>query len=82
MRSTSVLKRSEPIHFTPHVGTEGNEFADSMAMLGAERKDEELRPYHGRNRYADAAQNAGRVIKKGLLPQRFVSQVIRVISQH
>ena len=28
-----------------HVGTEGNEIADRMAMLGAQRKEEELRPY-------------------------------------
>ena len=27
------------------VGTEGNELADRMAMLGAQRKEEELRLY-------------------------------------
>ena len=30
-----------------HVGTEGNELADRMAMLGPQRK-EELRPYQGK----------------------------------
>jgi ribonuclease HI len=32
-------------HVAAHVGTEGNELADRMAMLGAQRKEEELRPY-------------------------------------
>jgi ribonuclease HI len=30
-------------HVAAHVGTEGNELADRMAMLGAQRKDKELR---------------------------------------
>ena len=32
-------------HVAAHVGTEGNELADRMAMLGAQRKEEELRHY-------------------------------------
>jgi ribonuclease HI len=32
-------------HVAAHVGTEGNELADRMAMLGAQRKEQELRPY-------------------------------------
>jgi ribonuclease HI len=33
-------------HVAAHVGTEGNELADRMAMLGVQRKEETLRPYH------------------------------------
>ena len=32
-------------HIPGHAGTEGNELADRMAMLGAQRKEKELRPY-------------------------------------
>jgi ribonuclease HI len=32
-------------HVAAHAGTEGNELADRMAMLGAQRKEKELRPY-------------------------------------
>jgi ribonuclease HI len=32
-------------HVAGHVGTEGNELADRMAMLGAQRKEKELRLY-------------------------------------
>ncbi|MGH7826700.1 MAG: viroplasmin family protein [Candidatus Binatia bacterium] len=32
-------------HVAAHLGTEGNELADRMAMLGVQRKEEELRPY-------------------------------------
>jgi ribonuclease HI len=32
-------------HVSAHVGTEGNELADRMAMLGAQRKEKELRLY-------------------------------------
>jgi ribonuclease HI len=32
-------------HVAGHVGTEGNELADRMAMLGVQRREEELRPY-------------------------------------
>jgi ribonuclease HI len=32
-------------HVAAHVGTEGNELADRMAMLGVQRKEKELRPY-------------------------------------
>jgi ribonuclease HI len=35
-------------HVAAHVGTEGNELADRMAMLGAQRKEKELRPYQGK----------------------------------
>lgn len=34
-------------HVAAHVGTEGNELADRMAMLGVQRREEELRPYQG-----------------------------------
>jgi ribonuclease HI len=32
-------------HVAAHIGTEGNELADRMAMLGAQRKEKELRLY-------------------------------------
>jgi ribonuclease HI len=32
-------------HVSAHVGTEGNELADRMAMLGAQRREKELRLY-------------------------------------
>ena len=32
-------------HVAAHVGTEGNELADRMAMLGVQRKEKELRTY-------------------------------------
>jgi len=32
-------------HVAAHVGTEGNELADRMAMLGVQRREAELRPY-------------------------------------
>jgi ribonuclease HI len=35
-------------HVAGHAGTEGNELADRMAMLGAQRKVEELLPYQDR----------------------------------
>ena len=35
-------------HVAGHAGTEGNELADRMAMLGAQRKEEELRLYQGK----------------------------------
>jgi ribonuclease HI len=34
-------------HVAAHVGTEGNELADRMAMLGAQSKEKELRLYQG-----------------------------------
>ena len=34
-------------HVAAHVGTEGNELADRMAMLGAQSKEKELRLYKG-----------------------------------
>jgi ribonuclease HI len=34
-------------HVAGHVGTEGNELADRMAMLGAQSKEKELRLYQG-----------------------------------
>ena len=37
-----------PSHVAARVGTEGNELADRMAMLGAQRKEMELRPYQGK----------------------------------
>ena len=35
-------------HVAAHAGTEGNELADRMAMLGAQRKEKELRLYQGK----------------------------------
>jgi ribonuclease HI len=35
------------IHVAAHVGTEGNELADRMALLGAQRRERELRLYEG-----------------------------------
>ena len=32
-------------HVAAHIGTEGNELADRMAMLGAQCKEKELRLY-------------------------------------
>ena len=34
-------------HVAAHVGTEGNELADRMAMLGAQSKERKLRLYQG-----------------------------------
>lgn len=34
-------------HVAAHVGTEGNELADRMAMLGAQRREKELRLFQG-----------------------------------
>src|SRR5437870_8925651 len=34
-------------HVAAHAGTEGNELADRMAMLGAQSKEKELRLYQG-----------------------------------
>ena len=34
-------------HVAGHAGTEGNELADRMAMLGAQKKTKELRLYRG-----------------------------------
>ena len=36
---------AEPYPCSAHVGTEGNELADRMAMVGAQRKEKELRLY-------------------------------------
>ena len=35
-------------HVAAHVGTEGNELADRMAMLGVQLKEKKLRPYQGK----------------------------------
>jgi ribonuclease HI len=43
-----IEKELNLIHVAAHVGTEGNELADRMAMLGAQRKEEKLRPYQGK----------------------------------
>jgi ribonuclease HI len=40
-----VKKKLHLTHVAAHVGTEGNELADRMAMLGALRKEKELRLY-------------------------------------
>ena len=41
----AIYRRIEEELNLTHVGTEGNELADRMAMLGVQRKEEELRPY-------------------------------------
>jgi ribonuclease HI len=43
-----IKKELTLTHVAAHVGTEGNELADRMAMLGAQRKEEELRAYQGK----------------------------------
>jgi len=40
-----IEERLQLTHVAAHVGTEGNELADRMAMLGAQRKEQELRLY-------------------------------------
>jgi len=40
-----IKKELNLTHVAAHVGTEGNELADRMAMLGAQRKEKELRLY-------------------------------------
>ena len=40
-----IKKQLTLTHVAAHVGTEGNELADRMAMLGAQRKEKKLRQY-------------------------------------
>ena len=40
-----IKKELTLTHVAAHVGTEGNELADRMAMLAVQRKEKELRPY-------------------------------------
>jgi len=40
-----IKKELTLTHVAAHVGTEGNELADRMAMLAVQRKENELRPY-------------------------------------
>jgi len=40
-----IKKELNITHVSAHVGTEGNELADRMAMLGAQRKEKKLRLY-------------------------------------
>ena len=40
-----IKKQLNLTHVSAHVGTEGNELADRMAMLGVQRKEKELRQY-------------------------------------
>ena len=42
-----IKKQLTLTHVAAHVGTEGNELADRMAMLAAQRKEKKLRRYHG-----------------------------------
>ncbi|MGZ9174507.1 MAG: RNase H family protein, partial [Candidatus Binatia bacterium] len=42
-----IKKQLTLTHVAAHVGTEGNELADRMAMFGAQRKEKELRQYQG-----------------------------------
>ena len=64
-----IKKQLTLTHVAAHVGTEGNELADRMAMLGAQRKEKRLRQYQetavsGNNGYSDATKDAGGVIKQ------------------
>ena len=43
-----IYRRIEEELNLTHAGTEGNELAERMAMLGAQRKEQELRPYQGK----------------------------------
>ena len=40
-----IKEKLKLTHVAAHVGTEGDEFADRMAMLAVQRKEEKLRPY-------------------------------------
>ncbi len=42
-----IKKEVQLTHVAGHAGTEGNELADRMAMLGAQSKEKELRLYEG-----------------------------------
>jgi ribonuclease HI len=42
-----IKKELNLTQVSAHVGTEGNELADRMAMLGAQSKEKELRVYKG-----------------------------------
>src|SRR4029077_17098121 len=42
-----IKKELTLTHVSAHLGTEGNELADRMAMLGAQSKEKELRLYKG-----------------------------------
>jgi hypothetical protein len=54
----------------------GTVYSLIQAMLGVQSNETELRLYRGRIDNSDAAQDAVGVIKKALLPQRFVSLVL------
>ena len=43
-----IKKELKLAHVAAHIGTEGNELADRMAMLGAQSKERELRLYRGK----------------------------------
>ena len=43
-----IKKELHLTHVAAHVGTEGNELADRMAMLGAQSKEKKLRLYRGK----------------------------------
>ncbi len=43
-----IRKELTLTHVAAHVGTEGNELADRMAMLAVQRKEKELRLYQGK----------------------------------
>jgi ribonuclease HI len=59
-------------HVAAHVGTEGNELADRMAMLAVQRKEKQTAPVSGTNGHSDAAQAAG-----GMMTNDCVSKSIR-----
>jgi len=64
-RSTDALKKELNLsHVTAHVGTEGNELADRMAMLGVQREEGPTASVSGNHGCSDTAEDAGGVINK------------------
>ena len=77
-----IKKQLTLTHVAAHVGTEGNELADRMAMLGVELKKKNC-VLSGDNGYPDAAEDAGGVSSKRLsADQSFVAvqDLIRMFS--
>jgi ribonuclease HI len=58
-----IKKELKLTHSATHVGAEGNELADRMAMLGVQRKEKQTATGSGKNRYFDAAEDASEVDK-------------------
>ena len=59
-----IKKELNLTHVAAHVGTEGNELADRMAMLGSAASRKRTASLSGRNGYSDAAESAGWLIDR------------------